>query len=66
MKLRKSVNDLYYPSKASHKRLADLDETSFLAGNLKDTPISKNVLKQCIYMNIGNRPPRTKMSFRAS
>ena len=49
MKLGKSVNNLSYPSKVYPKRLADLDETSFLAGNLKDTPISKNVLKQCAY-----------------
>ena len=49
VKLGKSVNDLSYPSKEYHKRLDDLDETSFQAGNLKDTPISKNVLKQCAY-----------------
>ena len=49
VKVGKSVNDLSYPSKEYHKRLDDFDETSFLAGNLKDTPILKNVLQQCAY-----------------
>ena len=32
-----------------HKRLANFEETSFYMGNLKDTPMSKNVLKQFSY-----------------
>ena len=32
-----------------HKRLSNLDQNSFLAGNLKDTPISKNAITQCAY-----------------
>ena len=38
-----------FPSKEFHKRLSNLDEDSFNDGNLKDTPVSKNVLKQCAY-----------------
>ena len=49
IKLGESVNGLSFPSKEYHKRLADLDETYFQAGNLKDIPMSKNVLKQCGY-----------------
>ena len=49
IKLGQSVCDLSYHSKEFHKRLANLEETSFSVGNLKDTPMSKNVLKQCSY-----------------
>ena len=49
VKLGKSVSGLSYPSKEFHKRLANLDENSFSAGNLRDTPMSKNVIKQCAY-----------------
>ena len=38
-----------YPSKEYHNRLANLDDDSFLAGNLKDVPMSKNVVKQCAH-----------------
>ena len=48
-KLGETVSNLPYPSKEWHKRLANVDESSFQAGNLKDTPISKNVIKQCGY-----------------
>ena len=49
MTLGKTASELSYPSKEFHKRLSNLDERSFLAGNLKDTPMSKNVTKQCAY-----------------
>ena len=48
LKLCKTVSDTGFPSKEFHKRLSNLDEDSFNAGNLKDTPVSKNVLKQCL------------------
>ena len=38
-----------YPSKEYHNRLANLDGDSILAGNLKDVPMSKNVVKQCAH-----------------
>ena len=41
MALGKSASESTYPSKEFHRRLAELDEKSFQAGNLKDTPISK-------------------------
>ena len=41
------MSNLTFPSKEFHKRLANLDESSFQAGNLKDTPLSKNVARQC-------------------
>lgn len=47
MKLGKCVADSSFPSKEYHKRLSNLDEKSFSLGNLKDTPASKNVVKQC-------------------
>ena len=47
--LGKSVSDMSYPSKEFHRRLANLDEKCFLAGNLKDVPMSKSVVKQCAY-----------------
>ena len=43
------MNDTGFPSKEFHKRLSNLDEDSFNAGNLKDTPLSENVLKQCTH-----------------
>ena len=54
LKLGKTVSDTGFPSKGFpikefHKRLSNLDEDSFNDGNLKDTPVSKNVLKQCAY-----------------
>lgn len=49
LKLGKSVADLKYPSKEYHRRLANLDEKSFSLGNLKNTPLSKNIVKQCSY-----------------
>ena len=49
MALGKSASESTYPSKEFHRRLAELDEKSFQAGNLKDTPISKNVVRQCAY-----------------
>ena len=49
MKVGQSVSDLPYPSKEFHKRLANLEEISFSMGNLKDNPMSKNILKQCSY-----------------
>ena len=51
LKLGKTVSDTGFPSKEFHKRLSNLDEDSFNAGNLKDTPVSKNILKQCAYEN---------------
>ena len=47
MKLGKCVADSSFPSKEYHKRLGNLDEKFFSLGNLKDTPASKNVVKQC-------------------
>ena len=44
-----SVSDMSYPSKEFHRRLANLDEKCFLAGNLKDVPMSKSDVKQCAY-----------------
>ena len=41
MALGKSAAKSAYPSKEFHRRLAELDEKSFQAGNLKDTPFSK-------------------------
>ena len=49
LKLGKSVIETGFPSKEFHKRLSNLDEDYFLAGNLKNTPVSKNVLKQCAH-----------------
>ena len=49
IELGKSISESTYPSKEFHRRLAELDEKSFQAGNLKDTPISKNVVRQCAY-----------------
>ena len=49
LKLGKTASEMAFPSKEFHKRLSNLDQNSFLAGNLKDTPISKNVIKQCAY-----------------
>ena len=45
----KTASEMAFPSKECHKRLSNLDQNSFLAGNLKDTPISKNAIKQCAY-----------------
>ena len=36
LKLEQSVSEMAYPSKEYHNRLANLDDDSFLAGNLKD------------------------------
>ena len=47
--LGEKLSDMSFPSKEFHRRLASLDEKSFLSGNLKNVPISKNVLKQCSY-----------------
>ena len=49
VKLGESVSELSIPSKEFHKRLANLDENTFSSGNLRDTPMSKNVIKQCAY-----------------
>ena len=49
IKLGESVSALSYPSKEYHRRVAKLDEDSFQAGHLRDTPISKYVVKQCAY-----------------
>ena len=46
MGLGKIASESTYPSKEFHRRLAEFDEKSFQAGNLKDTPISK---RQCAY-----------------
>ena len=47
--LGKSVSGMTYSSKEYHKKLSSLDEKSFSMGNLKDVPISKNVISQCHY-----------------
>ena len=48
LKLEKYVSEITYPSKELfQRRLANLDENSFLAGNLKNVPTSKNIIKQC-------------------
>ena len=52
--LTKSVEDMAFPSKIYHRRLAALDETSFKMGNLKNVPQSKNVITQCKYENRKN------------
>ena len=52
--LAKSVEDMAFPSKIYHRRLAALDETSFKMGNLKNVPQSKNVMTQCKYENRKN------------
>ena len=49
MILGEKLSEMAFPSKEYHRRLASLDEKSFLAGNLKNVPLSKNVLKQCSY-----------------
>ena len=49
LKLGKTASEMAFPSKEFHKRLSNLDQNSFLAGNLKDSPISKNAIKQCAY-----------------
>ena len=49
LKLGQSVSEMAYPSKEYHNRLANLDDDTFLAGNLKDVPMSKNVAKQCAH-----------------
>ena len=36
-----------YPSKVFHRRLANLDENSFMTGNFKNVPTSKNIIRQC-------------------
>ena len=48
-KLGKSVSGMTYCSKFFHEKLNSLDERSFSMGNLKDIPISKNVISQCSY-----------------
>ena len=48
LKSGESVANLSYPYKEFHKRLANLDDKSFRAGNLKDTSLSKKKLyEQC-------------------
>ena len=47
LELGEIVSNLSFPSKEYHQRLAALQKTAFQAGNLKDTPLSKNVLRQC-------------------
>ena len=49
LRLGQSVSEMAYPSKSFHKGLANLDADSFLAGNLKNVPMSKNVAKQCAH-----------------
>ena len=48
-KLGKSVSGMTYCSQIFHEKLNSLDERSFSMGNLKDIPISKNVISQCSY-----------------
>ena len=49
-KLGKSVSGMTYCSKFFHEKLNSLDGRSFSSmGNLKDSPISKNVISQCSY-----------------
>ena len=48
-KLGKSVSGMNYGSKLFQDKLYSLDEQSFSMGNLRDVPISKNVISQCHY-----------------
>ena len=53
MNLAESVSELSFLIKEFHKRLANLDENTFPSGNVRDTPISKNVISS-VHMNVEN------------